>query len=39
MPVSASWKDRIEDIYTEWEANILVELNNYRDNLQYLKER
>ena len=25
-------------ICAEWEANILIELNNYRDNLQYLNE-
>jgi hypothetical protein len=31
-------ENKIEDIYAEWEANILVELNNYRDNLQYLNE-
>jgi len=38
MPVSASWKTRLKRLYAEWEANILIELNNYRDNLQYLNE-
>lgn len=31
-------EDRVAEIYAAWEANILVELNNYRDNLQYLGE-
>lgn len=31
-------ENKIAEIYAEWEANILVELNNYRDNLQYLTE-
>lgn len=31
-------ENKVEEIYAEWEANILVELNNYQDNLQYLSE-
>jgi hypothetical protein len=38
MPGSANWKNQVAEIYAEWEANILIELNNYRDNLQYLGE-
>ena len=31
-------ENQVKKIYAEWEANILIELNNYRDNLQYLNE-
>ena len=39
MSVLKSWEAKVNGIYKKWEENVLTELNNYRDNLQYLDEK